>query len=69
MQAEQAVKDAVQKAVDEIGAAYVRVVDQPCQRVQVIYDELTGHGTKALDEQTAIQQAIQQDQKQVNEGR
>ena len=51
---------ATSQAATALGGKYMGQVDVPCNKVQVIYDEITAHGTNAIKEEKAIREAIEQ---------
>lgn len=55
-QANQKLNDAVQ----QVGAAYLKLTADPCTRLQEIFDDLTDHGRKPMPEQEAIKRALKQ---------
>lgn len=54
MAADQALREAAQS----LGAKYLALTDEPCAKVQREYDRITAHGTNAVKEDAAIEQAM-----------
>ena len=56
--ATKAADEAMQAANKQVCEEYMELTSRKGVRVQVIYDDLTGHGTKPIGEKEAIQQAF-----------
>jgi hypothetical protein len=54
-----AADNALKEAAQLIGGKYLDQTDVPCGKAQEYYDQITGHGTNAVDEKVAIQKAIE----------
>jgi hypothetical protein len=55
-----AARNAMTIAAAEINRRYMAEVRDPCQRAQEAYDDVTGHGTKDVDEMDGIDWALRQ---------
>lgn len=56
---EKAVSDALRKAANRLGHEYLGATDTPCGEAQKRYDQITEHGTNAVNEDRAMKQAIE----------
>lgn len=56
--ADAAADSALKTAAEALGGRYLAQTDLPCGKAQDYYDEITAHGTNAVKEDTAIEQAI-----------
>ena len=63
-----AAQTAIREAGDQLCGDYMVAVQRPAARVQELYDEITDHGRNRIREATAIQQAMERQQKEAAEG-
>jgi hypothetical protein len=64
--AQKAADEAMQAANKQVCEEYMQLTSRSGVRVQAIYDDLTGHGTKPIAEKEAIQQAFAKEAEEQN---
>lgn len=55
---QEAASAALQSAASKINTLYMEGVNDPCKKVQDVYDRITAHGTNKVKEDDAIRQAM-----------
>lgn len=63
-----AASNALKEAANRLGTQYLAQTDLPCGVAQKFFDELTEHGTNAVKEDKAIEQAIEEVKTKENRG-
>lgn len=63
-----AASNALKEAANRLGTQYLAQTDIPCGIAQKTFDELTAHGTNAVKEDKAIEQAIEEVKTKENRG-
>lgn len=62
-----AAQAAIKEAGDQLCSDYMAAVQYPATRVQALYDEITDHGRNRIRETTAIQRAVDQQEREAAE--